>query len=132
MNESEIPKKVHEMALEIARLQVLVVERDKALTIQAREYERRLETLNHAHEQQVERNSFYVSHEIWDAFKRSNDVRFDSTADANNKRAEAFDLRVKELENWRSRSTGMILGAMAVIGAIGGAVGAFLMRLFKQ
>ena len=126
-----MPESEHELHIRIAVLETLVVERERAMTLQAKEYERRLEALNHAHEQQVERNTEYVSREIWDAFKRSTDVRFDSTGETNNKRAEAFDKRVMELEQWRSRSTGVILGAMAVIGAVGGAIGAFFTRLFK-
>lgn len=71
---------------------------DKAILLQAREYERRLRELNHAHAQQVERNAHYVSRELWEA-------------------------RNHEIDDWRrtvdsrmSRSAGIAIGISAVAG----------------
>jgi hypothetical protein len=43
---------------------------EKALKLQAKEYERRLNQLNHAHEQNIERNAEFVSEEKFVGFVR--------------------------------------------------------------
>lgn len=85
-------------AVKIAVLEERVRGLDKALLLQASEYERRLDELNHAHAQQVERNAQYVSRELWDS-------------------------RNKEVDDWRravdnrlSRNVGIAIGVSAVAG----------------
>jgi uncharacterized protein YjbK len=70
------------------------------IALQAREYERRLEELNHAHERQVESNRHYVSREAWEL-----------------KHSE-LEIRVLTIDRWRWMS----LGAASSIGAILGAL----------
>lgn len=58
--------RVHELETEVAVLQERLSNGNEAVKLQALEYERRLTTLNHAHEQQVQRNLDYVSRETWE------------------------------------------------------------------
>lgn len=44
--------------------------RDKARNLQAKEYERRLTVLNHAHEQNLERNAEFVSKDKFESFRQ--------------------------------------------------------------
>ena len=50
----------------IATLEAEVKGQDKALAIQSREYERRLQDLNHSHEQAVERYAQFLPREIYE------------------------------------------------------------------
>lgn len=70
----------------------------------AKELKRRLEVLNHAHEQSVEDRQDFVTAE-----------RFDT-------RTEAVDSRLAALETFRSKA----LGAAAVLALFAGAVGAII------
>jgi hypothetical protein len=88
---------------------------DHALELQAKEYERRLETLNHAHEQAQETAHTYLTIDKYEALRQS-----DETA-----RILAFR-RVEEKldagDRWRSQATGVMLVMIPLAGVIGGAV----------
>lgn len=59
---------LHEALLvEIAVLKEKLAGVREAISKQALEYERRLQELNHAHQQQQDRNAQYVSREAWEA-----------------------------------------------------------------
>ena len=59
-----------ELLVRIAVLEERVKNRDEALQLQAKEYERRLEVLNHAHAQAEEKNRNYVTREVYDGTVR--------------------------------------------------------------
>ena len=77
---------------QIAVLQERLRASEIALSSQAREYERRLTELNHAHQQQQDRNAQYVSREAWEL---------------NNKEGEA---RLNVIERQQSRAYGIGAG----------------------
>ena len=53
---------------EIAVLKERLASTAEAIKKQAIEYERRLQELNHAHQQQMDRNAQYVSREAWEIY----------------------------------------------------------------
>ena len=76
---------------QIKGLRELIVQQDKsvekALELQAREYERRLDDLNHAHKQAVETQATFVSREVYDAYVAS--------------QLAAADLERRDKQKWR-------------------------------
>lgn len=62
------PKTVRELAL-------VQQEQRRALEHQASEYERRLDALNHAHEQAQERNAEFVSNDVFRAYVEAADKK---------------------------------------------------------
>lgn len=85
---------------QIAMLKELIETRlegmDKALALQAREYERRLETLNHAHRQAEEALARTVQQDV-----------FDETMKALNERQQSQDLKQVEYTTRRSVYAGI-------------------------
>ena len=55
------------LLVEIAVLKERITGMKGEISKQALEYERRLQELNHAHQQQQDRNAQYVSREAWEA-----------------------------------------------------------------
>lgn len=72
----------------------------EALEIQAKEYERRLGVLNHAHEQAIAEQARTVSREIYDQYVTTNDEK------------------VSDLSKWRAGIEGRIVGIGVVIGLV--------------
>jgi hypothetical protein len=60
----------HEYSVRIAVLETKLANADGARILQAKEYERRLGDLNHAHQQAMERNATFVSRELYDSGMR--------------------------------------------------------------
>ena len=52
--------------IKIAVLESLLQGLRENIALQAKEYERRLTELNHAHQNQIDRNAQYVSREAWE------------------------------------------------------------------
>jgi len=92
----------------------------RALVLQADEYERRLEALNHAHSQAVEAQARTVPREMFDQYVKETDARERALVNAQSDRftvaIEAINSRVDELQNWRSGLEGRLIGVSAVIG----------------
>ncbi len=133
----------------------MVQERDKNLIHQANEYERRLDELNHAHAQQVQRNADFISREVydsrhgtlmgrvdlierhaitrdaWESHRNAIEVRFANLDSSIDTRCSTVDKRLNEFDNWRSRMTGVVLGIAAGAGLIGGGLVSFFARLLK-
>jgi hypothetical protein len=57
----------HDYAVRIAILETKLHAADEARTLQAKEYERRLQDLNHAHQKAVEERATVVSRELYDS-----------------------------------------------------------------
>lgn len=72
---SETPITRAELEREITHLRELLTERDKALQLQAAEYERRLDGLNHEHERSARQWSQAVSIERYEADERHRKTR---------------------------------------------------------
>lgn len=138
-----------ELRLEITHLRELLAEQSRgsktALELQAKEYERRLGDLNHAHATAEARNAEYITKEAAgkeiDALTR----RVDVAVDGLNKRVQdAADglLRLSpvpgevtaliawktEIGEWRSRVIGIAIGC----GAVSGLVTALIARLIAK
>ena len=77
--------------------------RDQALQVQAREYERRLEALNHAHEEAQRVLNTYLPRETWEAWLKEEQ-----------KRREKIDAEVAGL---RSQVSNMLAEARASVAA---------------
>ncbi len=94
----------------------------RALELQAAEYERRLDTLNHAHEAAVEAQARTVPREVFDQYVKETEQRERALVNTQNDRfnvaVEAINARVDELQNWRSGLEGRLIGISAVIGVI--------------
>ena len=77
--------------------------RDQALQVQAREYERRLEALNHAHQEAQRVLNTYLPRETWEAWLKEEQ-----------KRREKIDAEVAGL---RSQVSNMLAEARAAVAA---------------
>lgn len=100
----------------VAVLEERIRNLDKALELQAREYSRRLEELNHSHQQQVDRNAMYVSRESWEL--------------SNKELNKALEIRAQENAVWQravDRWRWISVGA----GVAGGGIIAGLTRLIE-
>jgi uncharacterized coiled-coil protein SlyX len=99
----------------IIRLETQLTERDKALTKQAAEYERRLDELNHAHAEAVRVQNTYVTADKYEDYieqsARARDISYDR-----------LNEKVAALENWRSKATGVGIILVLIAGVIGGAI----------
>ncbi len=84
---------LNDLRVEMARVQEHLKATDRALSLQAAEYERRLHVLNNAHEQARSTLATYLPREVYE------------------KQQEILLLRVTVMENWKERLGG---GATAV------------------
>jgi hypothetical protein len=90
----------HDYAVRIAVLETLLKKADEARALQAREYERRLQDLNHAHQQAMERNATFVSRELYESGVRelralAESVRTESRGDRETTAAQIGGLSAK-------------------------------------
>jgi|SRR5579859_1036681 len=74
----------------VAVLETLVKEKESAIMLQAREYERRLTDLNHAHQRADDMLATYLTQAVYIADK------------------EALDIRLRSLEKWQQYLAGAI------------------------
>ncbi len=90
----------HEGLVRLAVLETRLNGTIENITLQAREYERRLGELNHAHQQQVDRNAEYVSRELWDT------------------KVAEWETWRRQIDQWRWISIGVAAGAGGLAGYI--------------
>ena len=101
------------LEIKIARLEEKLAASQNAVILQAQEYERRLEELNHARREQAGRDVLYVSRESWEARRRE------------------IDIQIADLIAWRNRSIGLMVGVGIGAGLTGGGVSALLVSILK-
>ncbi len=101
------------LEVKIAVLETRLSERQAQLDLQAREYERRLNELNHAHDMAAADKAAFLRKDTYDA-----------------KIAE-FAKWQNEMDVWRSRTVGIGIGAGIGGGLASGGAVALLMRLFQ-
>ncbi len=89
--------------------------RDEALRIQAAEYERRLDALNHAHEQAVEVQHTYLTQDKYTTERRSD-------ATAAELAGERVDRRMTAIERWQARAAGVGLVLIPLAGVVGAVI----------
>ena len=110
------------LAAERALREQAVAYIDKALQLQASEYERRLDDLNHAHAQAVEAQAKTVPREMFDQYVKETAAReqalIAAQSDKSATQVEAINARVDELVQWRSGIEGRLIGISAVIGIV--------------
>ncbi len=99
-----------EHLLKIAVLQTEVVNLKESIKLQAIEYERRLTDLNHAHQRSVEDKAQFVSSEMF--FSKLGE----------------YEKWKSDIDKWRSRMTGIAVGAGAVSGATAGLLSRILFK----
>ncbi len=102
-----------ELALEIDHLHDLLREKEEQLRLQAREYERRLGELNHAHAANEQRNSDFV---------------LKATQEANDRTVSG---RISALELGAANLQGRLWALGATSAAIGGLLGFVMSRFWK-
>ena len=112
----------------------------EALELQALEYGRRLDTLNHAHQQAMEAQARTVPREVFEQYVKESaarveqalvaiTARHEATDDAQTERTtaalavhrsdiEALNNRVDEIQSWRSGIEGRTIGIMAAISIV--------------
>ena len=121
----------HQGAVRLAVLETRLNGTIENITLQAREYERRLGELNHSHQQQVDRNATYVSRELWDsklaeweAWRRQIEQRNTAyLASATWEGAQKeWDAWRRQIDQWRWIS----MGAAAAAGGIAGYIAKML------
>ena len=100
-----LQQKIHELEVEVSILRTKLESSETTRSLQAVEYERRLQELNHNLRDQHERNALFVSRESWDIHNSKMD-----------------DWR-RSIDQWRWISVGM--------GAASGGAMALLARLFQ-
>ena len=101
-----------EHLLKIAVLEAQLAGMKENILLQAKEYERRLTELNHAHARAADDRTKFVSNELFSA-KMSEFVKWQSNID-----------------QWRSKVFGIVLGAGLTGGGLAGALSAAIVRLF--
>ena len=84
---------------------------NKALRKQALEYERRLDALNHAHEQAVAEQARTVSRELFDVYVKETNAAADL-------KLKPISDRVNKTESWQDQWSGRVIG----LGVIGSAI----------
>jgi len=82
---------------------------NKALRKQALEYERRLDALNHAHEQAVAEQARTVSRELFDVYVKETNAAADL-------KLKPISDRVNKTESWQDQWSGRVIG-LGVIGS---------------
>jgi len=111
---------------------------EKALALQAQEYERRLDALNHAHQQAIEAQAMTVPRETFEAYIKEAKTALDVALKNLNDRIEArkgeVDRRLSILEDAYANTTGRATGsaqtvrwALAALTAIATAVGLYVL-----
>lgn len=113
-----------ELRTQIAVLENVVKNLERAIERQALEYERRLGELNHAHAQAMERNAEFIRREVWETALRGINATMKSLSDEMNK-------RLGTLENWKSQVTGIYVGIGLGAGLAGGIIAALIAKLIK-
>lgn len=129
----------HDLATEIAVLKERLRGMDTALSLQADEYDRRLDELNHAHEEAVRVQQTYVTEEV---HRRDVDAartaalavaseavsKADSLAEAVDVRRRTVDERVGKIESFQAR----LVGALALITVLIPTVTAMIVYLLSK
>lgn len=100
MDDSALVVKIHDLEMKVSILQTELECSLEARTLQAAEYERRLSELNHAHQQQLDRNAEYVSRELFES------------------RKDAVDRRLNSVERFIWLATGIAIAGGGIIGGM--------------
>jgi translation initiation factor 2B subunit (eIF-2B alpha/beta/delta family) len=94
----------------------------RALKLQATEYERRLDSLNHAHEQAVETAHTYVTLDKYEDWIKQNASAKDTAFERADEKIEGLKLRIEAMEKAHNRLIGIMLVLVPIAGVIGGAI----------
>jgi hypothetical protein len=105
----------HEYSVRIAILETKLEAADSARVIQAKEYERRLQDLNHAHTQAMERNATFVSRELYDAGIREALTAASAATTASIAESKALSARVDALSAKMNIGIGILLTIQVLV-----------------
>jgi hypothetical protein len=109
-----------------------------AIEKQAKEYERRLQELNHAHQQQMDRNATYIARETYEADGKTMDAKMGALSkqvnDIDTWKQTMNGVReiVADLTAWKQRLTGIQIGIAIGSGLTGGGVVALIFKVFGK
>ncbi len=150
-----IAKEFYAIVTRVAVLESRISERDDALVMQAREYERRLDELNHAHAIQIERDAQSIKRDVfeakhgalitrldlverqlvpraeWENHRAAIETRFSNNDSRVSTTCGAVDDRLNEFDRWRARIIGISVGISIGAGLAGGIISALISKLFK-
>jgi hypothetical protein len=100
----------------------------RALKLQAKEYERRLDGLNHAHEQAQETAHTYVTLDKYEDWIKQNTTGRETAFDRADEKIEALKSRVDMMERAHNR----FIGIMLVVIPLAGVIGAAIVKMFSS
>jgi hypothetical protein len=109
-----------------------------AIDKQAKEYERRLQELNHAHQQQMDRNATYIPRETYEANEKTYEARFANLSkqvnDIDTWKQTMNGVReiVTDLNAWKQRLVGIQIGIAIGSGLTGGGVVALIFKVLGK
>ena len=100
----------------------------RALKLQAREYERRLMSLNHSHEQAQETAHTYVTLDKYEDWIKQNASARDTAFNRADEKIDSLVNRIDALEKAHNKLIGIVLVLVPLAGVIGGAI----VKLFSK
>jgi hypothetical protein len=98
----------------IAVLETRLKMADDARELQAKEYERRLDDLNHEHKRNIERNAAFVSRELHDALDQSLRTLIGSTEAKLDAKLNAMDSRFNKVTSKVYTGVGILIALQFV------------------
>ena len=107
-------EKLARQATEIAVLQERIKGQADAIGLQAKEYERRLSELNHAHAQAVARNELYLPREVYDKAEITRELRISVLKE----RLDKMEGRSAGIGLSLSTAISILIGAGAIVGIV--------------
>lgn len=103
----EVPLREH--------LEAMIAERDKALALQAHEYARRLEILNHAHERMLALQNTFLSRERFDQYNTEHGKWGQQQTDEIDEKFNVIDLWRAEERGARTRQAAIVSFVFGVL-----------------
>lgn len=135
----------HLIAKEIERIAEVFAMQDEARKLQAAEYSRRLDELNHAHERSVADRALFLSHDSFEQFRREYVARHDSLTaqvmttlpkdvfEQEQRGLHAWRDQINQTMNeWRGRAQSMAIVASIISSLMGGVIVLALNHLFTK
>lgn len=105
----------HEYAVRIAVLETKLTEADRARILQATEYERRLDVLNHAHQKALEERAAVVSNEKFESGIREVKMLIDSVRVESRRDRDTTDIRINGLSAKIYTGVGIVIAVQVLV-----------------
>jgi hypothetical protein len=105
----------NEYSVRIAVLETRLHAADEARRLQAAEYERRLDLLNHAHQKALEERTVVVSRELFDAGMRESKLLTETVRTESRRDRDATETRINGLSAKIYTGVGIVMALQVVI-----------------